>query len=159
MGGSFDRLRRRGAKLAPNLGDMDVQVHRSMHMAKESSRYTLLSMSAGLKSLALLSAGLLSSPSHAVCTRVAVDLPVTMADSKAMVLSKINGTEVPFIIDSGAFYSLMSQGVAQEFKLRTRNAPLGLRINGIGGVAVPTIATVKAFGLKDVTMTNVEFLV
>jgi tetratricopeptide (TPR) repeat protein len=112
-----------------------------------------------MKSLALLCALPYAWPSHATCTRTAVDLPVVMTDNKAVVAAKINDTEVRFFIDSGAFFSHITQATVDEFKLRTRNAPPGLRVSGIGGVSIPVLATVKAFSLKNVTMTDVEFLV
>ena len=106
-----------------------------------------------------LSVWLFSYSSFATCTREAVDLPVTITEGRPVITAKINDAEVRFLVDSGAFYSMITPAAAAELNLKTRNAPLGLRVGGLGGVTVPTITVVKAFTLKNVTMPNVEFLV
>ena len=98
-------------------------------------------------------------PSYAICKREALDLPVTIAGTRPTITAKINGMDARFIVDSGAFFSMISAAAAEEFKLRTSEAPHGLRVSGIGGVTVPTVATVKTFTLANVAVPNVEFLV
>ncbi len=98
-------------------------------------------------------------PSYAICKREALDLPVTIAGTRPTITAKINGMDARFIIDSGAFFSMISAAAAEEFKLRTSEAPHGLRVSGIGGVTVPTVATVRTFTLANVAVPNVEFLV
>jgi tetratricopeptide (TPR) repeat protein/predicted aspartyl protease len=63
------------------------------------------------------------------------------------------------VLDSGAFYSIMSSATAAEYNLKLTPAPFGFRIMGIGGSAEANIATVKEFTIVGVTVKNVEFLV
>jgi tetratricopeptide (TPR) repeat protein len=110
----------------------------------------------GAVTLAL--AAFLPMASRALCKREAMDLPVIISGTRPSVAAKINGREVRFIVDSGAFFSMITAPVAEEFKLPTRMV-FGLRVGGIGGVTVPTLATVKEFTLKNVVTPNAEFLV
>lgn len=102
---------------------------------------------------------LLPFPSSAECKRAALDLPVTISGTRALIGAKINGQDVRFVVDSGAFYSMISSATAQEFNLRVTMGPFGLTVRGIGGTTVPQLAIVKDFALADVDIHNVEFLV
>jgi tetratricopeptide (TPR) repeat protein/predicted aspartyl protease len=108
--------------------------------------------------LLLLSAAL-ASPSFAACKREAIDLPVTISGTRALVTAKFNGVEVHLIVDSGAWFSTISAATAAQFKLKLRPAPFGLRLTGVGGSTYPEIATVKTFTLANVDLPNREFLV
>ena len=88
------------------------------------------------------------------------ELPVTMQDRHPTVTAKINGTDVNFIADSGAFFSMLTHANAEELKLRLHDAPWGLRVVGVGGQeADVSVATVKEFTLAGVPIKNVDFLV
>ena len=94
------------------------------------------------------------------CTlgRVA-EIPVTMAGTRPLITAKINGQEARFVLDSGAFYSIISTATADEFHLKLKPAPYGLRVQGIGGAVDTQIATVNEFGIASALIHNVEFLV
>jgi tetratricopeptide (TPR) repeat protein/predicted aspartyl protease len=89
------------------------------------------------------------------------DLPVTMVDMKPMVTARINGTDVRFVADSGAFFSMITAASAAEFKLKTYPGPYGLRVGGVGGAASVSVALVKDFNLAGLSIPihNIEFLV
>jgi tetratricopeptide (TPR) repeat protein/predicted aspartyl protease len=87
------------------------------------------------------------------------ELPVTMIDMHPMVTAQINGVDASFIVDSGAFYSMLSSAAAAEFKLNSYPAPFGLFVRGTGGSASVSVAKVKVFTLAGVPIHNVEFLV
>jgi Aspartyl protease len=53
------------------------------------------------------------------------ELPVTMAGYRPLVTAGINGKEARFVLDSGAFYSLMTTATAAEFGLKLERAPRG----------------------------------
>jgi tetratricopeptide (TPR) repeat protein len=116
-------------------------------------------MHIGAIALALVSVSLLPFSSYAACKRQAVDLPVTISGTRPVIAAKINGADVRFVVDSGAFFSMITPAAAEEFHLKIGMAPLGLRVSGIGGTTVPSLATVKAFTLANVSLTNIEFLV
>jgi len=72
---------------------------------------------------------------------------------------KINGKDAKFVLDSGAFYSMMSSATAAEYNLKTTLGPFGLTVTGVGGAADVRVATVKEFSLFGVTLKDREFLV
>jgi tetratricopeptide (TPR) repeat protein/predicted aspartyl protease len=96
---------------------------------------------------------------RAECKREALDLPVTISGTRPLITAKINHQEVHFIVDSGAFFSMISSAAAQELKLPLGPAPFGLTITGVGGSVYPSVATAKVFTLANVDVPNVQFLV
>jgi tetratricopeptide (TPR) repeat protein len=85
---------------------------------------------------------------------------ITMTNMRPLMSAKINDVDVQFIVDSGAFYSMMSAASAAELKLPTRFAPFGFYLTGVGGGrADASIANVKVFTLAGVALHDVEFLV
>jgi tetratricopeptide (TPR) repeat protein/predicted aspartyl protease len=128
-------------------------------MAMEFSPRSFLPRRIRAMALALVSIWFLPISSYATCKREAVDLPVTISGTRPVIAAKINGADVHFILDSGAFFSMITSPAAEELNLKTRMAPLGLRVAGIGGTTVPSVATVKAFTLANITLPNIEFLV
>lgn len=114
--------------------------------------------------LALASACLalaFTSPAAAAQCKIGVfaDLPVTMDGLRASVPVKINGRDTRFWLDSGAFFSIMSDAKATELGLKVEPAPEGFYIVGIGGAASAGITTVRSFGIVGTTIPNIEFLV
>jgi predicted aspartyl protease/Flp pilus assembly protein TadD len=87
------------------------------------------------------------------------DLPVTMVGMRPTIAAQINGQDVRFLIDSGAFFSMISSATAAQYGLRLSPAPIGLRVMGTNGAVDASVATVKVFTFAAVPMHNVEFLV
>jgi tetratricopeptide (TPR) repeat protein len=87
------------------------------------------------------------------------ELPVTMSNSKPIITAQINGEDARFVADSGAFFSMITEASAAQFKLKLSPAPWGLSVRGIGGRVDPSIATVKVFTFAGIPIKNVEFLV
>jgi predicted aspartyl protease/Flp pilus assembly protein TadD len=88
-----------------------------------------------------------------------LELPITMNSLRPTIPVKINNRDAKFVLDSGAFYSIMSSATAAEYNLKLTLAPFGFRIIGVGGSAEAKIATVKEFTIVGITIKNVEFLV
>jgi tetratricopeptide (TPR) repeat protein/predicted aspartyl protease len=86
-------------------------------------------------------------------------LPLEMVGPRAMATVKINGRDARFIIDTGAFFNIMSSANASALGLSLRPAPFGLRIGGVGGSASTQITHVKEFGILDTTLNDIDFLV
>lgn len=86
-------------------------------------------------------------------------IPVTMRDSQPLVAATINGTEVKFVIDSGAFFSALSPASAEALNLPMELAPADFLVKGAGGLSQPTIARVGEFGLAGAVVRNLEFIV
>ncbi|MGH8150333.1 MAG: aspartyl protease family protein [Steroidobacteraceae bacterium] len=87
------------------------------------------------------------------------ELPVTMNGTQPTITAGINGRPATFLIDSGAFYSLMSPANAAELHLRLDSAPFDLHVNGVGGQQQAMITTVRDFNLTHVDLRNVQFVV
>ncbi len=88
------------------------------------------------------------------------EFPITMTNLRPLMTAKINDTDAHFLVDSGAFYSMISPASAAELKLPTRPAPFGFYITGIGGgTANASIAKVKVFTIAGVPLHDVDFLV
>jgi tetratricopeptide (TPR) repeat protein/predicted aspartyl protease len=87
------------------------------------------------------------------------DLPITMSGLQPMVTAKINGADAQFVLDSGAFYSMISAATAAQFKLPLTSGPPGLRIVGVGGSTESQLTRIKLFTFAGIPLRNIEFLV
>jgi len=97
-------------------------------------------------------------PAFAACTLEKIaELPVEMVEMRPLVSAKINGAEVKFVADSGAFYSIISPAAAAQLNLRRH--PIDLMIRGVGGDVTPSVTTVDKLTLAGVDVPRVEFLV
>ena len=85
--------------------------------------------------------------------------PITMVGTRPLMTASINDVDVQFVVDSGAFYSMISSASAAELKLKTSPTPIGYYLTGAHGTADVSIATVKTFTLAGVPLHNVEFFV
>jgi hypothetical protein len=96
--------------------------------------------------LTVLSAAMGSGPAIAACKLGKMaEFPITMANLRPLMTAKINDTDVQFVVDSGAFFSMISGASAAELKLPTRPAPFGFYMTGIGGgTASVSIATTES---------------
>jgi tetratricopeptide (TPR) repeat protein/predicted aspartyl protease len=110
-----------------------------------------------------LAAACISPTAHAGSKKCQIgrvaELPITMNSLRPLIPAKINGQDAKFILDSGAFYSMISSATASEYKLKLSPGPYGLTVQGIGGTTEVQVATVKDFNLVGVDIKNVEFLV
>ncbi len=87
------------------------------------------------------------------------DLPITMDNLRPVIPAKINGQDAKFMLDSGAFYSMISSATADIYKLKLQPGPWGMRMVGVGGSADVQVATIKEFQIVGANLKNVEFLV
>ena len=86
-------------------------------------------------------------------------LPVEVINGQPTTVVKINGTDTRFMLDTGAFYSMMSRANAASLGLKLRPLPEEVRIGGIGGDTRAQYARVKEFGILGTTLSNIEFIV
>jgi tetratricopeptide (TPR) repeat protein/predicted aspartyl protease len=87
-----------------------------------------------------------------------VELPITMNSLRPTIDAKINNRDAKFVLDSGAFYSMISSATAAEYHLKTEPG-YGLTVTGIGGAADVGVATVKEFSIVGLIIKNLDFLV
>jgi tetratricopeptide (TPR) repeat protein/predicted aspartyl protease len=111
------------------------------------------------KVLLLVAALGCSAPADAACqVGKLLELKVTMQGERALADVGINGRTLPFIVDSGAFYSTISPGTAAELGLRLQNSPVQLQ--GVGGAAGSTYLTyIKTLDLAGFPLHNIPFIV
>jgi tetratricopeptide (TPR) repeat protein len=131
-----------------------------------SSRLTVALTSTPLVRLSavlMVCATFLSAPSAVAAAKCkiskVVELPITMDSLRPTIDVKINNRDAKFVLDSGAFYSMISSATAAEYSLKTAPGHYGLRVTGIGGTADVGVATVKEFSIVGLIIKNVEFLV
>jgi predicted aspartyl protease len=109
---------------------------------------------------ALLGASSLPLLSQAECKRAALDLPVSISGTRPLLDVKINHQNVRLLVDSGASFSVISEAMAAELKLKMGPAPFGLTMRGVGGATeTPSVALAKPFTVANVDIPSLEFLV
>jgi predicted aspartyl protease/tetratricopeptide (TPR) repeat protein len=86
-------------------------------------------------------------------------IPVRLVESRPVATLKLNGVPVPLLVDSGAFYSFLSEASARQLELKLR-PQTNLRVYGVTGqVQNLKVTTVKSVELEGAVLPNVEFLV
>ena len=115
----------------------------------------------GLLATALLALGVPTA--HAAeepCSVVRlIDMPVKMVGSRAIATVGINGNTVPLMVDSGAFFSMLTDAAAAQFKLRLRPLPYGMEIQGLAGRVDAHVTTVDHLELLKGDLPDVDFIV
>ncbi len=109
--------------------------------------------------LTLLAASFATSSANANCqVGKILELKVTMEGERPLTDVGINGRSLPFIVDSGAFFSTISPGTAAELGLKLENSPV--QMEGIGGLAGRTyVADVKTLDLAGIPLHDIQFVV
>jgi len=88
------------------------------------------------------------------------EFQVTMRDMRPSVPVQFNGAEATLLVDSGAFWSMISAASASEFGLKLGPVPFGLRIEGAGGSAAEVaLTTVDELRIADASLRRRQFLV
>jgi predicted aspartyl protease len=88
-----------------------------------------------------------------------MEISVRIVDQRPIATLTLNGTEVQMLVDSGAFYSLLTASTATQLKLPLRSLPLGVRVEGYTGRIEAKMTRVEKMGLRGVQLNNVEFIV
>jgi len=91
------------------------------------------------------------------CTLTTVELPVHIVGQRAIATIGINGQDVQMLVDSGAWYSTMSNAAASQLHLSPRYVP-GFEISGIVGGEQARVASASLTLLKG-NVPNVQFVV
>jgi tetratricopeptide (TPR) repeat protein len=97
----------------------------------------------------------------AACQDAYVELPVTMSGTRPMISASIDGHPIKLIVDTGAFFGVLTPAAAAELKLSLGPAPPNFLLAGVGGDVQPSVATAHRFTLVDgkISQPNVQFLV
>lgn len=98
-------------------------------------------------------------PTRAACKLTSLDLPVTMKGLRPVTTLGINGSNVPLMVDSGAFHSVLTFAAAKQLGLQVGPLPYGLRIEGFSGEVDAGLARVHRLRLPLGEIPDAEFLV
>jgi predicted aspartyl protease/tetratricopeptide (TPR) repeat protein len=93
------------------------------------------------------------------CTAPNLELPVQMIGAQAVVKVGINGTQVPLLVDSGAFFSTLSPAAAAQLGLKLQPLPIDMRIQGIAGEMEAQMTVVDHMLLQGGDLGRIEFVV
>ena len=101
----------------------------------------------------------ISSEANAGCEiEQLLEFKITMRGAQPLADVGVNGRTLPFIIDSGAFFSTISPGTAQELGLKLQFSPV--QMAGLGGAARSTYLTrVQTLELAGIPLHNIQFVV
>ncbi len=87
-----------------------------------------------------------------------LDTPVAMEGLRAVIATQINGQDARFVIDTGAFYSMLTSEAAKRFKVFNLG-PSPVRVTGIGGQIEASLGEVKDFNFGGELFKHVQFIV
>ncbi|MCE9657943.1 MAG: retroviral-like aspartic protease family protein [Burkholderiales bacterium] len=109
--------------------------------------------------LLLASLSVAAASARAACKLEQMEIPVRIVDRRPIATLTLNGTPMPMLVDSGAFFSMLSPSAATQLKLPLRNLPPNLRIEGYTGRIEAKLTRVEKVGLLTAELWNIEFLV
>ncbi|MFX1678213.1 retroviral-like aspartic protease family protein [Mitsuaria sp. CC2] len=99
------------------------------------------------------------STAQAACELSTYELPVTMEDGAPVATLTLNGEKVRMLVDSGAFYSMLTPSTAEQLKLPKLNLPEGMRLIGYTGRFEAHRTRVDKVGLLGGTLARIDFVV
>jgi predicted aspartyl protease len=88
-----------------------------------------------------------------------VEFSVFMDNLQPEVSARVNGSEVRFLLDSGAFFSMIDGANAARLHLNLFNAPPGFAVIGVGGKIGVQLTRIEELNLNGIPLHNVEFIV
>lgn len=88
-----------------------------------------------------------------------MEIPVRIVDHRPVATLTLNGTEVPMLVDSGAFFSFLTESTATQLKLPLRRLPEDVQIWGHTGRVQARLTRVEKVGLLGAQLKNIEFAV
>ena len=107
----------------------------------------------------LLGLGAEALPARAACSVQQMDIPVRTVERRPVATMVLNGTPVQLLVDSGAFYSMLTPSTAAQLKLPLRHLPFGMSVRGYTGEIEAKRTVVEEVGLAPAKLKDIEFLV
>ena len=102
---------------------------------------------------------LAAQPVWAKCGLTELEIPVRIVNQRPIGTLTLNGTEVPMLIDSGAFFSMLQLSTATQLGLRLQRLPEHIRIFGYTGAIEAKVTRVEKVGFRGHVIPNMEFIV
>ncbi|MEY2688282.1 MAG: hypothetical protein RL375_2480 [Pseudomonadota bacterium] len=88
-----------------------------------------------------------------------MEIPVRIVDHRPIATLTLNGTDVPMLVDSGAFFSFLTESTAARLKLPLHRLPDGVRLEGYAGRVQGRLTRVEKVGLLGAQLKSIEFVV
>jgi tetratricopeptide (TPR) repeat protein/predicted aspartyl protease len=124
---------------------------------KECCKSLRETLCAALAAVMLLTA---TAPCRAACQLGQLaQLNTTIEGDRALVPVQFNGEDSTMMVDSGAFYNLISLATATHARLRLEQPPYGFMLSGMNGDTPVSFATVKEFKIANQIVPKVLFIV
>jgi len=96
---------------------------------------------------------------RASCSIKTMTLPVKMVGQRAIATVGINGTTVPLMVDTGAFFSMLTEAAAAQLHLKLGPMPYGMQVQGLAGRVQAHATTVSHLQLVKGEIPDVDFVV
>ena len=109
------------------------------------------------QALLLLSLAASGVAAHAGCALSGVTLPVTMSGLRPLVPVTIENRQLYLVLDSGAFYSVLTPASAAQLHLTVQ--PMKLRLGGVSGNTEASLTSVHQLTFGDANLSNVTLMV
>jgi tetratricopeptide (TPR) repeat protein/predicted aspartyl protease len=87
------------------------------------------------------------------------ELHVTMAGDWPVVEVTINDKPARLVVDTGAFFSLLTPAAAEKFQLKPRVLPVGFYLQGAVGSVPARAGAAQSFGIGKGRLKDVDFLI
>lgn len=88
-----------------------------------------------------------------------MEIPVRIVHDRPIATVTLNSTEVSMLVDSGAFFSMLSPSAAAQLDLPLRNLPFEMRLEGYTGSIEARMTRVERLGLRGAEIPKVPFIV
>lgn len=93
------------------------------------------------------------------CDVTSLEIAVRLVASRPVAKLTLNGVEVPMLVDTGAFFSMLPESTATELNLKRRRLPAAFDVYGYAGRVEASLTTVEKVGFNGVELNNVEFII
>lgn len=134
----------------------------SKQTAARPNRWAHPLKGAAILGLAILAQGW-AAPALAACKlKQVAELPITIVGARPTIPVKVNGRPAQFVLDSGAFYSMLSPEAAARLGLDAHFEQSGYNsyyVRGAGGDADLKSATIDTFTLADLPFRRMQIAV
>ena len=94
----------------------------------------------------------------AACQLHSTELPVRISGTRAIATVGIDGTQVPLMVDTGAFFSFLTYATAKQLDLPLRYND-AIRVSGLTGRVDTRLTTVDKLELMNTSISRVDFVV
>ena len=112
-----------------------------------------------LSTTLLTTFSLISTSSWAECELKQLEIPVHIVNQRPIATLTLNGVEVPMLLDSGAFFSLLTPSTATQLNLPLGRLPEGLKVQGYTSNVAAKLTTVMKTGFRGLELNDLEFIV